>query len=79
MFSVFVTLHDEHIITVREEPVLDLVCSTREMSQMECVSLFKEFKTARLRQERKCAVVYPNVQRICYLKEYQSEFLEERR
>ena len=41
MFSVFETLHDEHIIAVREEPILHLV-----FYQTEYVNLFEEFKTA---------------------------------
>ena len=50
MSSVFETLHDGHIIEVREEPVLDVVFYQRDVT--ECVNLFKEFRTARLRQER---------------------------
>ena len=50
MFSVFETLHDEHLIAVREEPVLDLVLYQRNVTG--CVNLFKKFKTARLRQEK---------------------------
>ena len=47
MFSAFESLHDEHIIVVREEPLFFILCSTRETSQIECVNLFEEFKTAR--------------------------------
>ena len=36
MFSVFETFHDEHIIAVREEPVLDLVFYQRHVTDGMC-------------------------------------------
>ena len=68
MFSVFEALHDEHIIAVREEPILHPVFYQRDVTEGMC----EPIEGIRNRTSE-CPTKI-----ICYLKEDQSEFLEER-
>ena len=68
MFSVFETLHDEHTIAVREEPILHPVLYQRDVTEGMCEPIAGI---------RNCTSECPT-KIICYLKEDQSEFLEER-
>ena len=69
MFSVFETLHDEHIIAVQEEPIWHLVFDQRNVADGKCEPI---------EGVQDCTSDCPT-KIICYLKEDQSEFLEERR